>query len=632
MERTLDTMKPQTTSTTSPSTSKPIEKWITENFTELETSHETEISTTYEARDKITREKVLLQVTKVTRNSTFEIFRNGINYGIKLANTAHIIKSEKLFFDEKNNQICYSTKLGKTLVDMLHLGNPLTITRSVKLLKNLVGALLAAKELLNISHNNLKPSNIVFINGEEHIGGWERSLTPMDQLKKITRDVLSYNNYSFQAPEMTKEASLKSIDLSKADVYSLGLIFLYARGMSELQIKSLRSISTFSSCFTSEALLCKGGEKFEHTKQIKQILTQMLAKSPQDRITLENLKEKLELIPLRVEKTEAEEEDIEIDNIVNSLFQTAQNEFNSKNYAKSLELYETCLDLFRGTRDSTEHPLYAHCLIGIGHVLNSQGRLYEAVERYSEAQQIFKRKFGGNHPDVATCLFNKATVLLKQNSFTEALRHFEKSMMLYSSNFGSRSSKAADCVIGIGDVYYNQGKEEEALKKYYEALDMKRKKCRNFHPDIAECFSKIADILKKQGKYVHAMSNLEESLRIYQNYYGENHHQVAVTLNNLGVILKKMGKMQESMKKYEESMQIYISCYGKWHPKVADCLYNMAINLKNQGEIEKSLEKYDQSLEIYRKCFGDFHPEVIIVLEAIDNLIKNRAKKYHKSD
>lgn len=632
----MERVTSETSKTQSPSslTNKPMEKWITENFTDLETLHETDLSTTYEARERASNESVLLQVTKVTRNSVYETFKNGINLSEKLPSSPHILRPEKSHLDEKRNQISYSTKLGRTLADMLDIGSPFSVTRSLKLLSNLVNALVSVKNALNLSHNNIKPSNIVFVNGVESLSGWERCLVAQDQSKKITRDVLCYNSYSFLAPEITKEHSLKSVDFSKADVYSLGLIFLYARGVSESQIKILKSLSTVSSFsiqekILSEAVSTRSNDLAEQSKAIRLIIAQMLVKSPQDRISLEALKQKLDQIPIPSEKLEDEPE---IEKNANILLQTAQNEFNNKNHKQALEIYETCLEFYQDSKGATDQPLYAHCLVGIGNVLNSLGRLYEAAERYSEAQEIFKRKLGANHPDVATCLYNKATVLVKQKYFTEAIDYFERSMKLYSITYGQRSSKVADCLIGIGDVYYNQGKEEEALKKYYEALELKKNKCRDFHPDIAECFSKIADILKKQGKYLHAMKSHEESLRIFRNYYGESHHQVAVTLNNLGVVLKKMGRMQESMQKYQESMEIYIKCYGKSHPKVADCLYNMAINLKNQGDTEGALQKYDESLEIYRKCYGDFHSEVIVVLEAIDSLLKGRAKKYHHAD
>lgn len=628
MERTTEPSK----ALTHTNASKPMEKWITENFTDLETLHETELSTTYEARDKLTNEQVLLQVTKVTRSSTFEMFKTSLNLSTKLSGFPHILRTDKVFFDEKKYQICYSTKLGRTMIDILKLSTPFSIPRAVKLLKSLVNALSSVKESHYLSHNNLKPSNIVFIDGVEHLSGWERSLTLQDQSKKITRDTLCYNNFSFLAPELTtREYSFKSLDFSKADVYSLGLLFLYARGTSELQIKSLRSLSGHSSSIKekiiSAALVCDTEEEFETSKTLKNLINQMLRKPPQDRISLAALKQELEKIPTPSEK--AEEVEPELEKKVNLMLQAAQNEFNNKNHKQALEIYEKCLAFYKDSKTASEQPLYAHCLIGIGNVLNSQGKLYEANERYSEAQEVFKKKLGDSHPDVATCLFNKATVLVKQNNNIEAIRYFEKSMKLYSETYGLSSSKVADCLIGIGDVNYNQGREEEALKKYYEALEMKKKKCRDFHPDIAECFSKIADILKKQGKFQQAMQNHEESLRIFRNYYGDNHHQVAVTLNNIGVVLKKMGRMQESMQKYEESMEIYKKCYGKCHPKVADCLYNMAINLKNQGDLDGALQKYDESLEIYRQTYGDFHSEVVIVLEAIDNLIKNRAKKYH---
>ena len=606
--------------------SKPIDKWITENFIDLITLHENDLSTAYKAKDKTTNQQVLLQVTKVSRSSTYELFKNGISHGMKLANNENILKIEKVFFDDKKHQICYTTKLGKTLSDTLNIGAPLSIARSIQLLKNIVNALCNAKQSLNISHNNLKPSNIVYINGVEYLCGWERSLTPQDQEKRLTREMLCFNDSSFRAPEMTKEScSLKYMDMSKTDVYALGLIFLFSRGIPEIKLKSLRSSSREVSSVVSETL--KSEEGFGQARQLKIILMDMLAKHPQDRISLDTLKEKLEFFAVECEKLE---EDLEVQNKFDALLQSAHAAFNEKNYMKSLEIYENCLRALTDVKSFTEQPILAHCLVGIGNVFNSQGRLDDAIQRYTEAQGIFKRRLGRYHTDVATCLFNKATVYMKQGRYIEAICYFEESMVVYSATYGTRSSRVADCLIGIGDVYYIQGKQDEALKKYTEALDLKKQKCRDFHPDNADCFSKIADILKRKELYTEALNSYEESLSIYKNYYGEIHHQVAMTLNNIGVVLKKMGRMKDSLKKYEESLEIYTKCYGKWNTKVADCLYNMAINLKSQGEIEKALEKYDESLEIYRKCCGDFHPEVMTVLEAIDNLIKGRAQNYHK--
>lgn len=606
---------------------KPIDKWITENFIDLETLHETNLSTAYEARDKTTNDQVFLQVTKVNRSATYEVFKAGITANSKLSAGENILRIEKSFYDEKRHEICYSTKLGKTLQDILNTGAPLSMANAIQLLKNLVKGLLYAKQTLNISHNNLKPSNIVYLNGVEHLGGWERSLTSQDQHKKITRDMLFYNDCSFQAPEMTRGSSLKNIDLSKADVYSLGLIFLFARGIPEMQVKSLQCSPMITSNLIAEAFR---SSNFDQSKKLKLILIEMLAKAPYDRISLEALKDKLNSITTQPAKSE--EEEFQSQRKLHALLQAAHCAFSNRDYVKSLDIYETCLSEFKDLNDATERSLYAHCLIGIGNVFNRQGQLEEAFQKYSEAQRIFNQKVGNNHADIATCLFNKATILTKQNAAADAIHYFEESMMLFSVAYGTRSSKVADCMIGIGDVYYTQGKEDEALKRYYDAIDIKKKKCREFLPDIAECYSKVADIFKNKELYLDSLNNYEKSLTIYKNYYGTDHFNVAMILNNIGVILKKMGRMQESLKKYEESMDIYLRTYGKWNPKVADCLYNMAINLKCQGEIDKALEKYDESLEIYRECCGDFHSEVVIVLEAIDNLIKSRAQRYHRID
>src|SRR5262249_4183292 len=125
----------------------------------------------------------------------------------------------------------------------------------------------------------------------------------------------------------------------------------------------------------------------------------------------------------------------------------------------------------------------------LGSISCQMGDNKTAIEQYSQALILDRKKFGDLHPAVSIDLNN------------------------------------------IGETYRSIGKPKEAIKYFEEALLINKLYS---HPNMAINLNNLGLAWKGLGDMQKAIGFYEEALKISTQVYGDVHPSIAIRLNNLG--------------------------------------------------------------------------------------------------
>jgi tetratricopeptide (TPR) repeat protein len=197
-------------------------------------------------------------------------------------------------------------------------------------------------------------------------------------------------------------------------------------------------------------------------------------------------------------------------------------------------------------------------LIDEGHVLEAQGRLDEAMQRYQDAIRL------APHP--ARAHLNLGNVLLAKGDLPGALDAFRTAI--------KHKPDYAGAYYNIGNALLGNGQFDEAAANYRRALEIQ--------PDYAEVHCSLGVALKELGQLDHAVTSFQRALEI-------NPDLVEAHLN-LGNALQAQGKLDYAVASYRSALEI--------EPNLAEAHSNLGITLQELGQFEGAAESYRRALEI----------------------------------
>src|SRR5450759_3935499 len=158
-------------------------------------------------------------------------------------------------------------------------------------------------------------------------------------------------------------------------------------------------------------------------------------------------------------------------------------------------------------------------LIDEGHVLEAQGRLDEAMQRYLDAIRLA--------PNPARAHLNLGNVLLLKGDLPGALEAFRTAI--------KHKPDYAGAYYNIGNALLGNGQFDEAADNYRRALEIQ--------PNYAEVHCVLGIAQKELGQFDGAVANLRKALEI-------NPDLVEAHLN-IGSLLLSQGRYIEAWPEYE---------------------------------------------------------------------------------
>jgi tetratricopeptide (TPR) repeat protein len=261
------------------------------------------------------------------------------------------------------------------------------------------------------------------------------------------------------------------------------------------------------------------------------------------------------------------------------------------------------------TRNRTRNV--APILHSLGHVLQQQDKLEEAVEKFEESYGIYVDWYGPDHVSIAPNKMSMGSLWCIMGVSEEAHEQFGHALKLYRAEYETTGAEnwkmhIATCLCSVGSLYAESKDFVSAVDNYTEALDIQRSLAPG-GPNAGDTLMFIVDLLVLQDKLVEALSRIEEALPILRGVYGPRSVTISRALMRLGDIYQKQREFDMSLKAFRKARKSRSRVLGEDNVLVAEANDCIAGVLIHKQEFDEALGLLKTVAPIYCRARGSNH-------------------------
>jgi superkiller protein 3 len=165
---------------------------------------------------------------------------------------------------------------------------------------------------------------------------------------------------------------------------------------------------------------------------------------------------------------------------------------------------------------------------GLGAILQSRGRIDEAIAQYQKAIAI--------DPRYAEARFNLALALYARERVDEAIAQLQQAVEIQPD--------FAEAQGGLGAALVRRGRLDEAIAHYRKALEI--------DPDSAIAHANLGNVFLNQGRPDKALEHFRKIVELSPESAGAR--------NNLGVALAALGRFDHALAQFRKALQLQPDC------------------------------------------------------------------------
>ncbi len=195
-------------------------------------------------------------------------------------------------------------------------------------------------------------------------------------------------------------------------------------------------------------------------------------------------------------------------------------------------------------------------LIDEGNILEDEGRLAEALQRYDEAIRLA--------PKIARGHLNRGNALSSMGNIKEGIKAFDTAIKL-DPNYAS--------------AYYNMGNAQAGLSNHEVALTAYRKALQ-LKPDFAQVCVAMGCVMEDLGKFEEAVSCYQQATELRPDY--------PEAYYNIGLVSGKMGKIDAAITNYGRAVEI--------KPDYTEAHFSLAVILRDNYRQNEAITSYRHAL------------------------------------
>ena len=229
----------------------------------------------------------------------------------------------------------------------------------------------------------------------------------------------------------------------------------------------------------------------------------------------------------------------------------------NRNYEKALEAYTNALKI---AKEMERSRLVAVLLNRMGHILQAQGKIQDAVITYESALRALDKDRIFNLESIINGLIQSFANLLTQKDKSYSVSAPEPIPDLYSAKVAQTlesdendSMLAVKLWLNIGNAYLQQPQERPALNAYEQALQCPEI---NTNPVLkAYAIANIGEIYRRQHKIDDAEVKLSQALQLFEQYADPLEKRRAIAL--LASIARDRGQIDRAIELYQQALTLY---------------------------------------------------------------------------
>lgn len=646
----------------------PILTWLNSKFKIVSHVYNNDYAIVCKACETTSKNPVYLKTFETSNESRYNHLQKSLALSQSLSRETHVLPILEKFLDDKDNHLAYSLPQGTPLSQYLNENCGLGDIQILKIVHSLATTLAYVKKNYRVFHGDLKPSNIIEYNQEFKISDWEIGAL-LAHSGELALKALSFHDMLYVAPEkMFRHDNSVQIDFFKADVYSLGLIFLRILGASSHRLRELRDCPLEYYEQVKESVIgeyCSTSVKL--SSHMSQLLHSMLMYDPESRLDMEKVEETVSEIasrylmavlqcekPIVKEEVEEqqqqngskmletegatslpqEEEQEEEKKETEPVLQKKLSQQEDSKSEKSDDLKNFVISEIEAAIKQNQDPKkledeeikrlqdYSVCLEEQAEEMIANDHLEEALEYYNKALHAIELYLPPNDLYLAKLLEKIGRVYYESEQYEEAYAKHLKCYQIRVEKLGSEQNElVSDSLNELGLVLHLQGKIDEALQNLQKSLHIRQQLLGGFSTKVADSYNNIGNAYFDQGQLDKAYDSHVKCYDIYHQSLDSDDLRIALSLNNIGRVLEEQEKYEASINSYLKSLKIYTGSGREEDFDVADCYENIGRVHQKQGNFKEAQENYSRSLKIKRKVCGPTDARVGHCLTALGGIL-----------
>lgn len=257
----------------------------------------------------------------------------------------------------------------------------------------------------------------------------------------------------------------------------------------------------------------------------------------------------------------------------------------------------------------------------LGEVYQELGEFKKAEKMLRRALQLRTELLGEQNLTVAQALSDLSPALWNQGNLNEAETLQRRALGIRTRFLGETNLAVAESFQDLACILSGQSRMSEAEKTFRQALEIRRRLLGNDRVEVADSLSGVANMLNSQGQWAAAESMFRETLELDRKLLGARHPKTAGALNGLVQALLPQNKLNEAEALAREALAIQREMLAADHPLVAGSLTRLARVLQRAGKLSQAKESLEQALSIWSSRFSNQTPGIGETLSALFDIL-----------
>jgi tetratricopeptide (TPR) repeat protein len=274
--------------------------------------------------------------------------------------------------------------------------------------------------------------------------------------------------------------------------------------------------------------------------------------------------------------------------------------------------------------------------------LNSLALLYQAQERYAEAEPLFERslellekKLGPEHQDVATCLANLGMLRVRRKAWLKAEPPLQRALKIREKRLGENHLNVADSLYDLATLYVTQDRIPLKRVTTPRPEPITPLTPRLPHSDIANprYISILPTVLPPMPSGTsgtdyaeEAQSLLKRALAIRAKLLGNEHPETLGTMDRLASVCLMRRDFDCATRLYSQSLEIRDRQVEPDVAKVLGNIYALAQSLAVQRKYAKAEPLAERGLRLTEQHKGGNRGEVAAAAVFLAEVYRQRRR------
>ncbi len=257
--------------------------------------------------------------------------------------------------------------------------------------------------------------------------------------------------------------------------------------------------------------------------------------------------------------------------------------FTRERFTTAADYYERSLALCRRARADGGYDC-AQQLNNLALAENKLGRFDEAVRDFSQAIDIWQKRYGPKHRLIAAALNNEANAYAARKDYKKARALLERAAAIWRETLGEAHPDYASALGNLASVVIAQHKFGEAERLDRQALEIDSKALPAGHPKLITDYNNLALACLARGKYEESEALLTRGLAMADGIPAANRPSTASLELNFADLLRREKRYRESAPHYQRAIDMYQSAQPPQAGPLLAALDGYTVVMKAAGE------------------------------------------------